>query len=68
MLKLSTFFISDSGHEIETRSSANKSHRRGSSVFYVRSRALLAITALNLPQKKNGGQRWKVKEWREALL
>jgi len=67
MLELPTFFVSDSGHEIETRSSANKSHRRGSSVFYVRSRALLAITTLK-PATKNGGQRWKVKEWGEVLL
>jgi len=67
MLELPTFFVSDSGHEIETRSSANKSHKRGSSVFYVRSRALLAITALK-PATKNSGQRWKVKEWREVLL
>jgi len=67
MLELPTFFVSDSGHEIETRSSANKSHRRGSSVFYVRSRAPLTITALK-SATKNDGQRWKVKEWGEVLL
>jgi len=61
MLKLPAFFISDPGDEIETQSSANKSHMIGSSVFYVRSRALLAITALK-PATKNGGQRWKVKK------